>query len=129
MGLAGRGLALHQVDDLFTFLRTQLRRVVTHSSRFNTGRRDALKINRRLLKGRLQALMQLDQGRWQANVVAQQLGIEPGGTTNLAQVGNTAAQVNAVGWGRSRCQQFRDCLLYTSPSPRDGATSRMPSSA
>ena len=23
----------------------------------------------------------------------------------------------------------RDCLLYTSPSPRDGATSRMPSSA
>ena len=22
-----------------------------------------------------------------------------------------------------------DCLLYTSPSPRDGATSRMPSSA
>ena len=26
-------------------------------------------------------------------------------------------------------QQYRDCLLYTSPSPRDGATSRMPSSA
>ena len=25
--------------------------------------------------------------------------------------------------------QFIDCLLYTSPSPRDGATSRMPSSA
>ena len=24
---------------------------------------------------------------------------------------------------------FYDCLLYTSPSPRDGATSRMPSSA
>ena len=24
---------------------------------------------------------------------------------------------------------FMDCLLYTSPSPRDGATSRMPSSA
>ena len=23
----------------------------------------------------------------------------------------------------------KDCLLYTSPSPRDGATSRMPSSA
>ena len=23
----------------------------------------------------------------------------------------------------------RSCLLYTSPSPRDGATSRMPSSA
>ena len=26
-------------------------------------------------------------------------------------------------------QQYRICLLYTSPSPRDGATSRMPSSA
>ena len=25
--------------------------------------------------------------------------------------------------------QFNCCLLYTSPSPRDGATSRMPSSA
>ena len=25
--------------------------------------------------------------------------------------------------------QGADCLLYTSPSPRDGATSRMPSSA
>ena len=24
---------------------------------------------------------------------------------------------------------FRDCLLYTSPSPRDGRISRMPSSA
>ena len=26
-------------------------------------------------------------------------------------------------------RQFTPCLLYTSPSPRDGATSRMPSSA
>ena len=26
-------------------------------------------------------------------------------------------------------QMYRPCLLYTSPSPRDGATSRMPSSA
>ena len=25
--------------------------------------------------------------------------------------------------------QLRDCLLYTSPSPRDGTKSRMPSSA
>ena len=25
--------------------------------------------------------------------------------------------------------QFSDCLLYTSPSPRDGLLSRMPSSA
>ena len=26
-------------------------------------------------------------------------------------------------------EQFQDCLLYTSPSPRDLSTSRMPSSA
>ena len=26
-------------------------------------------------------------------------------------------------------RELMDCLLYTSPSPRDGATSRMPSSA
>ena len=26
-------------------------------------------------------------------------------------------------------QTYRDCLLYTSPSPRDGLLSRMPSSA
>ena len=26
-------------------------------------------------------------------------------------------------------QMYKSCLLYTSPSPRDGATSRMPSSA
>ena len=26
-------------------------------------------------------------------------------------------------------REYRDCLLYTSPSPRDGTKSRMPSSA
>ena len=30
---------------------------------------------------------------------------------------------------RAREAQFRNCLLYTSPSPRDLSTSRMPSSA
>ena len=32
---------------------------------------------------------------------------------------------------RNNCAQaiIKVCLLYTSPSPRDGATSRMPSSA
>ena len=29
----------------------------------------------------------------------------------------------------AEAKQYMDCLLYTSPSPRDGATSRMPSSA
>ena len=27
------------------------------------------------------------------------------------------------------CEMIKDCLLYTSPSPRDLSTSRMPSSA
>ena len=31
--------------------------------------------------------------------------------------------------GLTICEHFRDCLLYTSPSPRDGLLSRMPSSA
>ena len=31
--------------------------------------------------------------------------------------------------GGSSAGQFEDCLLYTSPSPRDLSTSRMPSSA
>ena len=30
---------------------------------------------------------------------------------------------------REHLSQFLDCLLYTSPSPRDGLLSRMPSSA
>ena len=30
---------------------------------------------------------------------------------------------------KAKVQEIIDCLLYTSPSPRDGATSRMPSSA
>ena len=30
---------------------------------------------------------------------------------------------------RSKVEEYQDCLLYTSPSPRDGLLSRMPSSA
>ena len=32
-------------------------------------------------------------------------------------------------WGNHSTTQYPDCLLYTSPSPRDGLLSRMPSSA
>ena len=34
-----------------------------------------------------------------------------------------AGELRQLGW------RVRDCLLYTSPSPRDGLLSRMPSSA
>ena len=33
------------------------------------------------------------------------------------------------GTGSISCEAYNHCLLYTSPSPRDGFTSRMPSSA
>ena len=33
------------------------------------------------------------------------------------------------GVGHATCRHFVSCLLYTSPSPRDGLLSRMPSSA
>ena len=32
-------------------------------------------------------------------------------------------------WGSSGMNEFTNCLLYTSPSPRDKTVSRMPSSA
>ena len=38
--------------------------------------------------------------------------------------GNKALRKKGIG-----CAQSQDCLLYTSPSPRDPKTSRMPSSA
>ena len=44
----------------------------------------------------------------------------------------TVAGINnpTTGWGRdTETWSFMDCLLYTSPSPRDGLLSRMPSSA
>ena len=34
-----------------------------------------------------------------------------------------------IGWGRGGDEKPKSCLLYTSPSPRDGLLSRMPSSA
>ena len=40
----------------------------------------------------------------------------------LAGVSESAVEMNSG-------LQFYDCLLYTSPSPRDLSTSRMPSSA
>ena len=49
-------------------------------------------------------------------------------------VGYLVLLVYAVGAGRRSYERFLDwsahpCLLYTSPSPRDGLLSRMPSSA
>ena len=41
-----------------------------------------------------------------------------------------ANRLSGIGKGVGQAiRGFKDCLLYTSPSPRDGLLSRMPSSA
>ena len=52
--------------------------------------------------------------------------------TNYVTVNDCANMVLACGASpimADDAAEVEDCLLYTSPSPRDGATSRMPSSA
>ena len=51
-------------------------------------------------------------------------------------LGNTGLRVSVAGLGTGgfsrlglKTGKTEDCLLYTSPSPRDGLLSRMPSSA
>ena len=45
------------------------------------------------------------------------------------RVGDTTNYMNSTEWMLLEYLQERDCLLYTSPSPRDQLSSRMPSSA
>ena len=50
--------------------------------------------------------------------------------TGLLEIGGVSRQVDFLRIGRtSLTYQTPDCLLYTSPSPRDATLSRMPSSA
>ena len=53
---------------------------------------------------------------------------EPGAEDRFKEIGR-AYEVLSDPQSRARYDQFGDCLLYTSPSPRDLSTSRMPSSA
>src|SRR5665647_3898037 len=53
--------------------------------------------------------------------LAGQVGVEQG----VAD----AVELGGVADGGRTIERFRCCLLYTSPSPRDGLLSRMPSSA
>ena len=49
--------------------------------------------------------------------------------TGYSSGGNTLTNVDPTTSGTTAFADFADCLLYTSPSPRDGLLSRMPSSA
>ena len=49
---------------------------------------------------------------------------------HLAYIGRFPAEIISLQGDQHKPQRHRDtCLLYTSPSPRDLSTSRMPSSA
>ena len=50
-------------------------------------------------------------------------------TTELTDVSSVAPTNNTFLVYNSTNSQYESCLLYTSPSPRDLSTSRMPSSA
>ena len=49
-----------------------------------------------------------------------------GGVTNITLINNEDIKAGDSSFGNAI---INDCLLYTSPSPRDLSTSRMPSSA
>ena len=49
--------------------------------------------------------------------------------STLTLIGSTAFILEACGGGSSPTGPDNNCLLYTSPSPRDRTRSRMPSSA
>ena len=50
-------------------------------------------------------------------------------TFNNTIVMITDVHGNALAWSSAGALGFKGCLLYTSPSPRDSTSSRMPSSA
>ena len=51
------------------------------------------------------------------------------GMTRVFQEDGRSVPVTVVEVATNRVTQVKTCLLYTSPSPRDLSTSRMPSSA
>ena len=58
--------------------------------------------------------------------IAQEMGREINTTGSKS---NQAEMQNIVVKMKDELEQIKDCLLYTSPSPRDRQKSRMPSSA
>ena len=70
-------------------------------------------------------------GRWNA------VAVDSNGHIHVVQIKDESYQIrhsvnDGTGWntvGINDCGSTYCCLLYTSPSPRDLSTSRMPSSA
>ena len=69
------------------------------------------------------------------NKLAQILGIQFSNEIEISSITNTTDKVKegsiffALKGTQNHGSKYIDCLLYTSPSPRDPKTSRMPSSA
>ena len=57
------------------------------------------------------------------------IGVGRYGQTIAKRLAEKGAQVFAFDPDEDKIEGIKDCLLYTSPSPRDKRQSRMPSSA
>ena len=60
---------------------------------------------------------------------AKLLGVEKDEPALMVERSSINIDGRVVEWSQAICRTDRYCLLYTSPSPRDLSTSRMPSSA
>ena len=68
-----------------------------------------------------QAISLAMEGRWKEAVEVNK--------SLIKRTPNDADAYNRLGKAYMEIGQYKDCLLYTSPSPRDRTRSRMPSSA
>ena len=77
-----------------------------------------------------QLVAQLDTTQTEVEILQQTLGSASNITGKLAELNTTLNAFDSDVLTLKQAQtKFKDCLLYTSPSPRDGLLSRMPSSA
>ena len=69
----------------------------------------------------------LTKAGWMAALIPQEYG---GSGLGLTEASVIMEEINRCGGNSGACHgQMYNCLLYTSPSPRDRTRSRMPSSA
>ena len=104
-------------------IRTNLRHGVSLSRQRRVAEEDLLYTTEVFLPGGQVAF----QGWVEGNIQDADLTLLQDGLTSLYAVGGR--KTGGLGWLKVEAELFLDCLLYTSPSPRDGLLSRMPSSA